>query len=58
MTDVAVSRKGTMGSRAATVLAEPPILRLASSIVASVITGIVGGGLGGRLVIMARAPSR
>ncbi len=51
MTDVAVSTERTPGGRAATVLAEPPILRLASSVVSAVITGIVVGGLGTRLVM-------
>ncbi|MGZ8630177.1 MAG: hypothetical protein ACXWZF_04325 [Actinomycetota bacterium] len=51
MTDVAVSTERTPGGRAATALAEPSILRLASSIASAVITGIVVGGLGTRLVM-------
>jgi hypothetical protein len=50
MTDLSVS-PGLATGRAAAMLAEPTILRLASSIVASVISGIVVGGLGGRLVM-------
>ncbi len=51
MVDATGSSERTADSRALGVLRKPVILRLASSIVASLITGIVVGGLGGRLVM-------
>ncbi len=51
MPDLTVPPTRIAGGRAASVLAEPRILRLTSSIVASAITGVVVGGLGGRLAM-------
>jgi len=51
MVDATGSSERTADSRALGVLRKPVILRLASSIVASLITGIVVCGLGGRLVM-------